>query len=191
MAKRELPSPEVLRQLLRYEPETGKLFWKERDLKFFTGMEREKAASCRRWNLQFSGKEALTASRCGYLSGRILDGAYQAHRVAWAIYYGNWPSTQIDHINGDRKNNKIENLRDVTQQENCRNLGMRSDNSSGHVGVAWFERDQRWRAYITVGGKQVHLGYYVSIGEAVAARLTATTVNGFHANHGRKMLERD
>lgn len=187
MAMKPLPSPEVLRQLLRYEPETGKLFWKERDIKWFTGAGPERTRSWSRWNKQFSGKEALTADNCGYRAGRIFERKYQSHRVVWALVKGAWPSGLLDHIDGDRRNNRIENLREVSDIENCRNTARRSDNASGHVGVSWYERKKKWRAYVAVNGKQQHLGFFISLGDAVAARKEASDRIGFHENHGREV----
>lgn len=163
MAKRILPTPEQLRQLLRYEPETGKLFWKKRPLSMFTSNRAGNA-----WNSRFAGKEALSsAHNTGYFCGGILGKVFLAHRVAWAVYYGEWPREEIDHINGDRKDNRISNLREASRLENSRNAARRSDNSSGLKGVGVHKG--QWRARMRIDGKSRHLGYFPTPEAAHAA----------------------
>lgn len=172
MAKRQLPSPEVLRQLLSYAPETGKLFWKERPWE------------AKRWNTKNAGKEAFTADSRGYKTGRIHDSQYFAHRVIWKLTYGTEPD-EVDHINGDRSDNRLSNLRDVTCAANGRNKAIPKNNTTGHMGV-YRGRRGKWRACIQSGGKQVSLGEYPTLEEAVAARDTAKLKFGYHENHGRQ-----
>lgn len=117
MASKPLPSPEVLRQLLRYEPDTGKLFWLHRAADLFPSKSAAKS-----WNARFAGAEALaTDNGQGYLAGRINGRPLKAHRVVWAISYGEWPIGEIDHINGNPGDNRIANLRAVGRTENTRN----------------------------------------------------------------------
>ena len=186
MAPKALPSPEVLRQLLRYEPDTGKLFWRERPLSFFSGTAfRGAEHCCANWNAIFAGKEAFTAfDRHGYAVGRIFDRLYRAHRVAWCLHYGAWPVADIDHINQIKPDNRIANLRDVTNAENCLNRGLQSNNSSGFAGVYWHKSRSQWAAEIKIGGKRTKLGYFNDLSEAVAARKSAEQRLGFHPNHG-------
>lgn len=181
MAERELPSPELLRKLLRYEPETGKLFWLERPREFFTS-ERES----KRWNGRYSGKEAFTSKNDkGYFGGKIGRRTFTAHRVAWALHYGEWPDQDIDHIDGNRANNKIYNLRDVARSENAKNAALRSDNASGCSGVVWHKRDANWCVQISINGRRVHIGSFEEKNDAIAARRAAEKMFGFHPNHGR------
>ena len=136
MTKRTLPTPETLRQLLRYDPETGKLFWRERGPEWFPNATHSREHNQGKWNSRLSGKEALSGRTKGYATGMLLNGNYAAHRVIWAIVYGVWPEAEIDHINGVKHDNRIVNLREASRGENSRNIGLRSNNSSGYKGVS-------------------------------------------------------
>lgn len=169
-------------QLLRYEPETGKLFWKERPLAFFRTVW-----ACRVWNSVYSGKEAFTTvSTSGYKAGGIFGVRYAAHRVIWLLTTGAWPVNNIDHIDGDRANNRFGNLRDATNTENMRNAKLRSDNTTGVLGVSWDSYKRRWRATVTLNGKSKELGRFHSFEQAVAAREAANLEYGFSARHGSR-----
>ena len=185
MAKKPVPSPEVLRQLLRYEPETGKLFWRERGPEWFTDGFRTAQHNCKLWNVRYANKEAFSASSHGYRVGRILDQLMPAHRVVWAISKGEWPRHEIDHINGVKADNRLSNLRDVTTAENGRNKCLRSNNTSGHVGVSWSTAEQKWKVLCWKAGKPIPIGTFADLDEAVAARKEAEVMHGYHENHGR------
>lgn len=183
---KELPSPELLRKLLRYEPETGKLFWRERGVEMFSDGKQSAEHTCNIWNSKHAGKEALTARNSeGYRHGRILGRSYKAHRVIWAMVHGEWPVKQLDHVNGVRDDNRIKKLRQVTKAENSKNLKRPSNNNSGVMGVCWVKRCEKWRSQIQVKGKNKFLGYFTDFNEAVAARKAAEVKYGFHKNHGR------
>lgn len=170
MAKNPLPTPEQLRQLLRYEPETGKLFWKERTSEWFeSSWNRTAEANCRAWNTANAGREAFTTASRGYRQGSVLGISVRAHRVAWAIHHGSWPKN-IDHINGDRGDNRASNLRDVETRENNKNLKIPRNNTSGHMGVYWHSRAKIWSARVQVNGESIHLGCFDSREAAVSAR---------------------
>lgn len=184
MAKRQLPPPERLRQLLKFDPETGRLSWRQRQVGDFSDGKHTAAHTCAKWNSKFAGKPAFTALSRGYHVGAVDGKNCLAHRVAWAIHYGSWPSDSIDHINGVRSDNRLINLRDVSHSENLRNTRRRSDNTSGTTGVYWSKEKQRWAAYIKAE-KIIPLGRYETYAEAVAARKAAEKVLGYHSNHGR------
>lgn len=185
MAALNLPSPDQLRQLLRYEPSTGKLYWLERDVSLFDNRKGSAEKSCRTWNTRFAGKEAFATDCHGYGSASVFGRKLLAHRVAWAVHYGAWPSQHIDHINGDRVDNRISNLRNVSQGENTRNAARRFDNTSGHNGVTWNRADRRWVAQIQHKRKMKYIGGFIELEDAVAARRAAEAALGFHENHGR------
>lgn len=177
---KDLPPPELLRKLLRYDPETGKLFWLNRPL----GLCASKRAQ-NTWNTKFSGKEAFKAKKgSGYLTGAIFDRTFLAHRIIWAISTGAWPVGEIDHINGVRSDNSIENLREVTRSENSRNMKKYSCNTSGVNGVSWNRQAKKWVALIKAGGRQEHLGYFDNIADAAEARRAAEAGLGFTDRHG-------
>lgn len=96
-----------------------------------------------------------------------------AHRVAWAIFYGEWPVSDIDHRNGISGDNRIENLRPASDSENQCNAKIRIDNTSGVKGVSWSKKENKWQAYITKDKKTRPLGRYASFEEAVSARRLA------------------
>ena len=163
-------SPETLRELLSYDPETGVLTWKSR--------------SSVQWNTRFAGRPALACpDKDGYLKGSVLGKYVKAHRVAWAIHYGQWPEI-VDHINGNIADNRIANLRSVNERDSHRNLPKYRKNRSGIIGV--MPDGNRWRAYMTIDGRAKTLGRFDSIDEAAAARKEAETTFGFHRNHGRE-----
>lgn len=176
MATKPLPSQEVLRQLLRYEPETGKLFWKERTPEFCGS-----ASFANQWNGRNAGAEAFTATDPqGYRHGKIANTKYQAHRVIWKWVYGVDPDI-IDHRNGSQGDNRLENMRDCSNAENSRNYRKPAGGSSLYRGVTWVKRDKRWAARISAGdaGKK-NLGYFAD--EADAARAYDSAANALHGD---------
>lgn len=166
--------------VLKYDPETGKLWWLERPAELFK-CARHAAA----WNGKWAGREAFTAKVSkGYLSGFIFGKSYRAHRVAWLLFHGFWPVDQIDHLDGNPQNNRIKNLRAVTERENSKNRRMSSANSSGVSGVNWDRITQKWHARIGVDGASIHLGFFSDKTEASAARRDAEAKYGFSVRHG-------
>ena len=174
MTKHTLPTIDYLRKRLRYEPETGKLFWLHAD------------DMPKKWNTRYAGKEAFTSNnRDGYRFGSMNYKKLYAHRVAYALHHGEWPSDHIDHVNGVTFDNRIVNLRVVTNAENMRNQKMRNDNTSGFCGVQWDKSRNSWRASISINGRYKNLGRFDSIEEATAARAKANIEYGFTDRHGK------
>lgn len=173
----------TLRDLLRYDPRKGDLYWKGRQRSYFNTDK-----YCASWNKKYAGSLALHyVNPSGYRMGRILGKSHLAHRVAYALHFGFWPKGQIDHINGVRIDNRICNLRDVSHAENSRNRRLRADNVSGVHGVYWHKRSRKWIARIDIGGKRTHLGFFEDFEAARAARKSAEAELGFHKNHGRQL----
>jgi hypothetical protein len=128
----------ILYNLLAYDADTGMLTWKKRCIDPSKSEQPQKT-----WNSRYAGKQAGWNNR-GYISIRLFKKGYLAHRLAWAMHYGVWPTQLIDHINGDSSDNRIVNLRQTTQSENMRNKRIRADNTSGYVGV--YKRGAKWYA---------------------------------------------
>lgn len=162
--------PSSLCKLLRYEPDTGKLFWLPRPEHMFS-----RRRTFLQFNTCFANVEAFTAiDGRGYRSGRIWDKTYHGHRVVWAVCFGEWPDV-IDHINGVRSDNRICNLRNVTKAENARRKAI----TQNTPGVSFCNRRNLWKARITYDYKGKHLGYFKTREEAVAAREKANALYGF------------
>lgn len=170
MAKTDLTAERV-RELFDYDPATGILVAK------ITGSKRYAGSTI---------GTVSTNSRCGHKALVFsVDGRnYLVHRVIWLLVYGVWPTHTIDHINGISTDNRLSNLRDVTQLENSRNKPLISSNTSGVTGVSWRESKGKWRAHITVMKKNIHLGYFKSKEDAISARLNALMEFRFSQRHG-------
>lgn len=192
MADRADITPELLRQLLRYEPETGKLFWLARGEEHFTVSRSSALSQAKVFNSRHLGKPALHhTDKYGYLNGAIYRMPFKAHRVGWAIYHGSWPDGEIDHINGNPSDNRLSNLRDATRTENMKNRAMPLNTQRKYFGVSWSKKRMRWEARIFVDQKYKLLGYFASEDEAVLARKSAEREYGFHPNHGRALAEQE
>jgi hypothetical protein len=174
----------TLRRLLRYEPETGKLYWRARSPSDFSDGGHSAEHNAAKWNAKFAGGEAAHLSK-GYLVLTILGEHIAAHRAVWAMWHGSWPNGELDHEDHDRSRNRIGNLRDVTPGENMKNLSLRQSSKSGLQGVHWHARSRRWVAKIHVDGRTKHLGNFVCPAAASARRAIAEREYGFHPNHGR------
>ena len=144
-----------LKSLLSYEPDTGVIRW------IAKGKGRIKK------------KEAGTLLHSGYAGIAIGPKRWQSHRIAWALHYGEWPKDQIDHINGIRTDNRICNLREASNAQNGKNLGLSKANKSGVKGVYFDKPNNKWRAFIKVNFKQIDLGRYVNLQDAINARMIA------------------
>lgn len=174
-----LPSQRALRELLDYDPETGSLTWRERGGHWF-----DTWASRDSWNAKHAGKEAFGIVARGYRCGRLLGHPVKAHRVIWKWMTGEDPEV-VDHINGQRSDNRWANLRSVSLTENARNCSRPRNNRSGRVGIAG-RADGTWRAYIGTGKRQQMLGTFRTFEEAAAARARAERDLEYHSNHGRE-----
>lgn len=153
---------EELRKTMSYDPATGRFWWKARP-----DWSPKK-------NATYAGKEAMLTSLNGAL-GCHVDGRFiSAHRAAWALHYGEWPAYGFRHINGNKRDNRIENLTaDRPKDFDEKNSRLRKTyvtNTSGRKGVSYVERMKKWKAYISVDGKQIVLGHFQWLEEAIEAR---------------------
>lgn len=181
-----MPPKEALLSVLRYDAQTGKLFWLHRHPSTFNDGKHSSERICERWNSTYAGKEAMCIRHSeGYYCGVVFHKRYLAHRIIWRMCTGDSPE-EIDHIDGDRVNNRIDNLRACTRQENMRNLSVKSDNKSGVTGVGRNKRNGKWRVRIYQNGKETSYGEFVSFEDAVEARKQISGMFGYHRNHGKR-----
>jgi hypothetical protein len=115
----------------------------------------------------------------GYLRIRLYGKTFQAHRLVWLYHHGYLPENQVDHIDRNKLNNRIENLREVSKSCNMRNTGNRTDNSSGVKGVRWHRREEKWEARVKAPEKTINLGSSEDLLEAACLRLAAEQALGW------------
>lgn len=180
MADRQDIHPSVLRQILKYDPETGLVEWRFRDRSLCKDDRAWKI-----WNTRFAGKPAGRVGTGGYLYVTIFGRVHLLHRVIMAMINDEWPNC-VDHINGVRTDNRSSNLRSVNNVENARNQKRSRVNTSGVTGVGWSRSDKRWWAAIKVDYRRINLGLFRDFDEAVAARRMAEIKYRFHENHGKR-----
>lgn len=149
-----------------FEYRDGSLYWKERPDHHFCTTTQKIAV-----NKRFSGKLAGTLCH-GYFRIKIYQHRVRAHHIVYMMHHGYIPEL-IDHINGDRKDNRIENLRPATYEQNARNRKTNTNNTSGVKGVHRSKKTGKWLAYIKELGRKVHLGSFDTLEDASIARKEA------------------
>ena len=163
--------------------------------------ENDASASAARFALRYDGERLFWAERvsksvrAGMKAGSLHPNGYEyvrlggrnflSHRIIWLLVYGCWPSGHVDHINGSKSFNRIENLRDVGPLENAHNQKIPKNNSSGYAGVCWCKSTGKWLARIVVDRNRVNLGYFDDVHDAGAAKKAAEQKYDYHPNHGR------
>lgn len=161
---------ERVRELLSYDPSTGEFRWRVDKGRVrpgdLAGVAADNGRGKKYWKIKIDGRK------------------YLAHRLAWLVTHGHHPLNVIDHIDGNGRNNRLQNLRSVSVSENQKNLRKSSNNTSGVVGVVWCKARNKWQAQIKARGKNHNLGRFESKTEATIARKAAEAKYGFHANHG-------
>ena len=115
------------------------------------------------------GNRFGSVGKLGYISGQLLGKMYKEHRLIWLLNTGTWPKDQLDHINGIRDDNRIENLREVTNQQNSCNRPGWKDASSSYKGVSWHKGKQKWVARCMLNGKMHNLGSFINEEDAAKA----------------------
>jgi hypothetical protein len=161
---------DLLNHLFEYDKETGNLIWKIKP-------------SSRGHHVK-AGDIAGTLKSHGYLCVGINYNSYRAHRLIFLMHKGYLPKT-VDHINGDKLDNRIENLRAATVGQNQHNRKTNANNTSGYKGVSWSKAQKKWTARITLERKIIHLGYFANVEEAAeVVRKAREELHGDFANHG-------
>jgi len=160
------PTPDVLRELLDYDPDAGIFIWKRRSAHMFPS-----SRTARIWNTRYAGKQTFNRlNPSGYHAGAVLEVGLLAHRVAYALHHGRWPLGEIDHINRIKTDTRIVNLRDVSRAQNEMNKPASSRSSTGVRGVYVDRRRGGFNATVHISGKAMHLGRFLDLASAVAAR---------------------
>lgn len=162
-----LPPLDYIKEILDYNPKTGNLTWKVK-------------ASQKK-----QGDVAGYISKEGYVQIGICSKIYLAHRIAWKIYYSEEPPQFIDHIDGNKSNNIISNLRLASNAENMQNGKIRANNTTGYKGVCFNKKLKKYQANICKDRKQTHLGLFETAEEAHAAYCEAAKkLHGLYYNEG-------
>jgi len=161
----------ILKELLSYDSETGLFKW-----------------IVNRNHLAKTGDIAGSIKVTGYREMDVNGERHQAHRLAWLYVYGKFPKEELDHINHNRSDNRLCNLREVTHADNCRNRAKQSNNKSGINGVWWHKATKRWQASIGVDGYKLCLGFFSDKNEAKRARERAEKEYEYHHNHGKAFV---
>ena len=160
-------------KMFSYDAATGKLYWKINPAKHIN-----------------KGDEVGCDNGQGYLVTNIKGKLYLVHRIIWEMFNGPIPKGMaIDHIDHNRANNRLENFRLVTWQDNSKNLKMNKRNKSGCCGVCWDKKRRKWVAQIVCRKVVQNLGAFDDWFEAVCARKSAEAKKGFHENHERKLWQ--
>jgi hypothetical protein len=136
------------------------------------------------------GSVAGSITKSGYVSIGINGRYYMAHRLAWLFEHGEWPTVFIDHINGNKADNRLENLRMADYSQNRRNAKRNKNNKSGVKGVSWSKESKKWHARLWADGAYKHLGLYDDIELAELVITEARDIfHGAFANNGTKISE--
>lgn len=155
-----------LKELLRYNPETGIFNW-----------------IIDKGSVAKAGTSPLSVNAYGYARVYVDGRHYLQHRLAWFYMTGSWPTHGIDHINGNRLDNRFCNLREATQGQNMKNIKLPKTNTSGAKGAFWHKRAQKWMAQIKVDGRLIYLGLHPTMEAAADAYKKAAVI--YHGEFAR------
>lgn len=172
-----LVNQETVNSLMEYNEVTGKAFWKVRGCGLFNS---SRIWAC--WNSRYAEKEIGCVDKdTGYIKFAIGNKTYYLHQIIWILRFGHKPKF-IDHIDHNKTNNRLVNLREVERVGNATNMPKRQDNTSGRVGV-WRQR-KKWVGEICIGGITTKSIPFLSYAEACEWRSMMERSLSFHENHG-------
>ena len=158
----------LLKELIYYDEKTGEFIWKERQKHHFN--IKDNRYSYRTWNTRYSNTIAdKLNNKTGYKSVRINKKHYLSHRLVFLYLYNYWP-IEIDHIDNDKTNNRINNLREVDSFINKQNIKIRKDCKSGVSGVRYDKIRNKWHVSITINKKFKFIGRFDNFDDAVLTR---------------------
>lgn len=158
-----------LKEVLHYNPETG----------IFTNLINRSSNAVK-------GMRAGTENNNGYREIYIDNKKYKEHRLAF-LYMKNYFPKYVDHINHKTTDNKWSNLRKSTLSENQKNSSLNKNNTSGHIGIYWNKKANKWHAQLKSNNETIYLGLFRNKEDAIKARQEANIKYGFHENHGREI----
>ena len=165
MATRTLPAQAYLRQCFDYDPQTGVLTWRDRPREHFNTDQSHKC-----WTTKWPGKPAGSPNCKGYMQVGLVGTLLLNHRIIWQLVHGMVPAT-LDHVNGNRLDNRLANIRPCTASQNMMNRKL-GGSKSGFRGVRKLKRGG-WEVRITVSRQQYTVGSYPTIEDAITARIEA------------------
>lgn len=146
---------EYLKDLFELDIDKGQLIWKTRPIDHFSS-----SRTAKMWNKRFAGKEAGSIDGAGYVVVCIDSIYFRAHRVVWAYTFNKWPEGPLDHINGNRQDNRPDNLREATEQQNMFNKTAAYNGTSKFKGVYWCSTRGKWGSVIRKDNKGRTLGFF-------------------------------
>lgn len=176
----ELPTQSYLHECFSYDDISGSLIRKSRPASHYKNMQAFKMSETR-----FAGSEAKTINGAGYITVSLDGRTYLAHRIIWKMVHGKDPN-YIDHVNGIRTDNRIQNMRSISSQQNMLNRAITTQSTTGIYGVTISNKDKSFKIYITRDYKRHLLGTCRDFFEACCIRKSAEIAFGFHENHGRE-----
>ena len=166
-------SATAIARYFRYDPETGDFWWLDRTVGDFS-----RPKDLASWRTRCLGRQIAFSDQRGYKFTRLFGRKYYAHRLAIALATGEWPQGVVDHINRNPSDNRLKNLRDVSQAVNCKNAGRAPKSASGYRGV-YPTKKGTWAVQIWSGGKAISLGRFKELSDAVRVRANAEKAFGF------------
>lgn len=172
-------SQKRLKEIFYYNTDTGHLYYRDKSPSDFSNPSKYAP-----WAARFKNKMAGWVREGQYVRVAVDGEQHRAHRVIFKMVHGQEPEA-VDHINGVKTDNRIENLRAANKKINAKNAKTYSTNTSGFRGVRFNDSFRKWGASITVDQRRINLGWYGNFDEAVEARLKAERRFNFHPNHGR------